>query len=54
MDVNAEEKTSYTRECEEEFFMYVQNKYCAKRRRMSFITVQKYFALNHFPLFKGC
>jgi hypothetical protein len=32
MDINPEDETSYTTQCQEAFLKYLENKYCAKHR----------------------
>ena len=34
MDINPEDETSYTTQCQEAFLKYVENEYCAKHRRL--------------------
>jgi hypothetical protein len=36
MNINPEDKTSYTTQYQQAFLKYVENKYCAKHRRVPF------------------
>jgi hypothetical protein len=41
MDINPEDKTSYTTQYQEAFLKYVENEYCAKHRRVPVSKLQK-------------
>jgi len=41
MDINPEDQTSYTTQYQEAFLKYVENKYCAKHRRLSVTQYEK-------------
>jgi hypothetical protein len=45
MDINPEDGTSYTIQYEDAFLMYVENKYCAKYRRLPVTKPEN--TLNH-------
>jgi len=47
MDINPEDKTSYTTQYQEAFLKYVENEYCAKHRRLS-VTKHEKLQSNHF------
>ena len=53
MDINPDDKTTYTAQCQELFLKYVENEYCAKHGRMSVITPENDLGSNLFPSAKA-
>ena len=47
MDINPEDKTSYTTQYQEAFLKYVENEYCAKHRQLS-VTKHEKLQSNDF------
>ena len=53
MDINPEDKTTYTTQYQEVYLEYVQNEYCAKHRWMSIIIPENVLGINLFPSAKA-
>jgi len=50
MDINPEDETSYTTQYQEAFLKYVENKYCAKHRRLP-VTKSDNIPNNNLSIF---
>jgi len=53
MDINPEDETCYCTQYQEAFLKYVENKYCAKHRRMSVINLKNEQHSHFFPSAKA-
>jgi len=53
MDINPEDKISYTTQYQKAFQKYVDNQYCVNHRRMSVIKPENVLHRNIFPSAKA-
>jgi len=53
LDIDPQNKTSYTAQQQEAFLQYVKNEYCAKHRQVSVIKPKHVLGSNVFPSAKA-